>query len=66
VTFQIVVDVNWQIFLLYLLIEVFLIHLHHLICFILMYGDLLLLPQKEGLDIMSLLLIIILVIVGFI
>jgi hypothetical protein len=31
VTFQIVVNVNWQNFLLYLLIEVFLFHLHHLI-----------------------------------
>ena len=34
--------------------------------FILMYGDLLLLPQKEGLDITFLLLMIILIIVGFI
>jgi len=37
-----------------------------LIRFILMYGDLLLMPQNKGFDIMSLLLMIILVIVGFI
>jgi len=53
-------------FQLYLLIEIFLFLPLHLILFILMYGGLHLLPQKESLDIIFLLLMIIHVIVGFI
>lgn len=51
--FLIVVVANWQNFLLYLFLEVFLILLHYLTLFTLMCGDMLLLLQKESLDIMS-------------
>ena len=50
----------------YLLIEVFLFLLLPMTRFIMMYGGVLLFPQKKGFDIMFLLLMIILAIVGFI